>query len=501
MFNFVIVIITIVSDQECVRLDFVKFLPYELLENIFSKLAPRDLAAAALVSTHWRAAVNSNIIWHRICNRRGWSENLDPAKSLFAKAHKQFRLRIDPKPTLTVLCPNQILFNKHSYILKHWSSGTYVCHRLPNNFDPQLSIHFQLYEPFVCNGKLLVTALNLIDGQETSLAVWDVIGVPFYLYKLSLPSSVRPLDALTFEYDTVVAAQDWVVIVFRVEGQNMTKAFEKNELHQLAPVNRQRMTPYLKVTMDFIVCVPNCAHSSSLTIYFWNRVSGDLTHQLNLDSMYYEITSAVWFGESCYLAVTHKKMNKHKVIEFGTRTAAWEFFEQHVQESIEEIAVCNQYVLVASRTRADANRSDYDWVIRSDRNIRQVTLWDRSSSAFVKKFTCQGRSYQFLNDHHIMYFNGAVLTIVNAEDTSIKNEILANGMISSISICPHTNLLLIRTSTSIEVWNSKLGMRLYIIPADTGVGSQLWCTNRFIITCCRFAEQRLRNGIMLIGFW
>ncbi|CAL8397992.1 unnamed protein product [Boreogadus saida] len=55
-----------------VRVDFTAVLPRFLGLYVLSFLSPRDLAAAAQVSWHWRSLAEQDCLWSGRCLRRGW---------------------------------------------------------------------------------------------------------------------------------------------------------------------------------------------------------------------------------------------------------------------------------------------------------------------------------------------------------------------------------------------------------------------------------------------
>lgn len=490
------------SDGINIRIDFVQVLPMELVEEILQYLSPKDLAAASAVNSAWREAVNSNKIWGQLCDQKGWKENFDPNFSHFYKAHKQFRKWAHSYDSFSPICEKRLLYNKHSCLLNNWRHGKFIVHKIQSSYKSLL-----LYEPVTCDGRYLVVAEMTKFSNNRTLAVWSLDGVPFQICNLTLPSSVKPVDSVAFDHGTIVFVQDWSIIVYKLVCFKFEFAYSLEDLKLLAPTSRlphsmKQIVPFLKVTQDSIICIPSQSHSTVdfLPIFFWDRESGELKNKLNFESMYYQITSALWLGESCYLAVTNKKSKSYHIVEFGTKTASWEYFSQTVTNPIEQITGNDQYVLAV--TKVSNCRAREFFSTRSETNSKELWLFDRATGSCLKKFKANGKSFQFV-DNYLMFFESALLTVLNPLDPNIRSEFEVSGTISSIKACQQPNVLVvIKTGCYIEVWDWGLGSRLYTVTAETGYGTDVWCDDKRIITY-QSIDSRIEydNGIMVLGFW
>lgn len=494
----------LISDDENIQIDFVQILPMELIEEIFQYLTPKDLAAVTAVSSSWREAVNSNKLWGRLCDLNGWKDDFDPNFSHFCKSHQQFRKWEHSYDTFSAICQKRLLFNKHSCLLKNWRCGKFVVHKIVTNWCSELREHQSLYmfEPVTCDGHYIVIAEY--SKSSTAVAVWSLNGVPFRLCDLYLPNPVKPVDALTFDHNTIVFIQDWIIVVYKLFQYKFELAYLIEDLKPLAPVGRlsnsmKQLTPFLKVTQDTIVCVPSHSHSTVdfIPIFFWDRETGEVKHKLDFDSMYYQITSAIWLGESCYLAMSNKKIKSYQVVEFGVKTGTWEYFSQRVTGAIELITGNDKYILAVTKV-SPSREDDFFFLSRSEN--KELCLWDRATGSSLKKFKVSGRGFQFVDDY-LMFFESSLLTVMNPRDPNIiRSEFEVTGTISSIKACQHPSVLVvIKTGCNIEVWDWGVGSRLYTVTAETGYGSKIWCDNQRIITY--HSERDQGYGILALGFW
>jgi len=483
------------------RVDFVQVLPVEVIEEIFMYLSPKDLASCTSVSSAWREAVNSNKVWGKLCEKNGWKDDFDPHFSHFFRAHKQFRRWGHSLDSNSPICQKRLLYNKHACLQSNWRYGKYVVHKISNPLQSCL----QLFEPVSCDGRYLVMMEKGTKFSTTmTLGVWSLDGTPSQLCTLPLPSKVHAIESVAFDHGTIAVAQNWIVIVFRLENKTFKLAYEKRDLAHLEPTTRlpkdmKRMSPHLKITQEYVICVPNNSHSTVdfIPILFWDRVSGELKHSLSFDSMYHQISNAVWFKDSCYLSLNNKKKKSYQVVEFGVKTAAWEAFSQSVTSEVEQVVVGEQFVLAVTKT---ANNTFRDYFSRHEPPSRELWLWDRATGSALKTFDVQGKGFQFVDDY-LMYFDSSKVTVMNPKAPDMCSEFEVSGTITSIRAAHHPSIIvIIKTSCYIEVWDWGLGSRLYTITAETGYGSQLWCDDKRIITY-HSSESAAGGGVLVLGFW
>uniref|UniRef100_A0A1B6EUN8 F-box domain-containing protein n=1 Tax=Cuerna arida TaxID=1464854 RepID=A0A1B6EUN8_9HEMI len=485
------------------KLDFVQILPVELIEEIFIYLNPKDLAACTAVSSSWREAVNSNKIWNFICEKRGWKDNFDLNTTHFYKSHRQFRKWSHSYDSFTPICQKRLLFNQHSCLQDNWRCGKYIKHKISGGANSW----FDVLEPITCDGKYLVLLEKKVN-KSSNLGVWSLEGVPFKLCDLTLPDKVNDVETIAFDFDTIVIIQDWVIRVFHFNLYKNTfeEAFVKYELSDLIPTKKQllkdakKCSPYLKVTQEYIIFVPSFSHSTEeyVPIFFWDRKTGDLKHTLQFDSMYQKITSAIWFGDSCYLGLSNKKKKAHQIVEFSVKTAAWEAFSQSVIMEIEQIAVSNQYILAVTKKLPSPGGGRRYFSTRGEER-KEIWLWDRATGSALKSFDAQGKGFQFVGDC-LMFYDSAGVTVMNPKTPDIRSEFEINGTVVAIRGCCHSNLMLImKSSCHMEIWDWSLGCRLYTINGETGLSSHLWCDSKRIIT--HLSPDTSSGGVIILGFW
>ncbi|XP_054270461.1 uncharacterized protein LOC128991527 isoform X2 [Macrosteles quadrilineatus] len=464
------------TDKDESKVDFVHVLPMEVIEEIFLYLSPRDLAACTSVSTAWRDAVNSNKVWGRLCDKNNWKDEFEPHFSHFSLAQNKFRRWVHSLDSFTPMCHKRMLYNKHSCLQRHWRHGKYRVEKISNGPVTYL----QLFEPVTCDGRYLVVQdKGSKFSTAVTLQVWSLNGEPSKVCDLDLPRKVDAVESVAFDFGTIVVAQAWIIIVYRLKDKTFEKVFEKTDLADLEPKSRlpkdiKRMAPHLKVTQDYIICVPNFSHSTVdfIPIFFWDRITGELKHTLPFDSMYYQIANAVWFQDSCYLSLSNKKKKSYQVVQFGLKSAAWEAFSHSVDFEVEEVVVGDSYVLAVTKTSNAAFREVFS---RHETPSKELWLWDRQTGDVFKTLEAQGRGFQFVNDY-LMYYDSSKVTVLNPKAPDMCSEFEVSGTISSIQAAKHPSIIaIIKTSCYIEVWDWGLGTRLYTITAETGYGSQLWC--------------------------
>lgn len=483
--------------------DFVQRFPREVSEEIFQYLSSKDLASCSAVSTAWREAINSNKVWGYLCDTKGFKDDFDPSFSHFCRAHKQFRKWAHSYDSFTPMCQKRLLYNKHSCLQKNWRCGKYVTHKVPNEVCQSF---FQLFEPVSCDGRYLVMLEKPSKNSTTStLGVWSLDGVPFKLCELSLAQKVDPVEAVAFDNGTIVVAQAWIIIVYHLKNSEFVNAYEIHDLRELEPKTNlpkemKRMTPHLKVTQDFIICVPSHSHSTVdfVPIFFWDRATGQVKHKLFFESMYHIISNAEWFDDSCYLSVINKKKKSYHILEFSSSKATWEHFNETISMEIEQLAASKNYILAVTKSTNPSIRAYFS--PRSEHLSRELWLWDRTTGSALRSLQAHGKSFQFIDDF-LMFFDSSKVTVMNPKSPDITSEFEVSGTISSIKASCHPSIMvIIKTGCYIEVWDWGLGCRLYTVASEISYGSQLWCDDKRIITY-HSADNAVAGGILVLGFW
>lgn len=488
-----------ISGDDSKPLDFVEVLPSEVTDEIFLYLEPKDLGSCTSVSTSWREAVNSNKIWAHFCNLNGWKDDFDPNFSHFYRAHRQFRKWTHSYDSFSPICQKRLLFNKHACLKSNWRYGKYVAHKIRINNQ-----ELQLFEPVTCDGRYLVMLEKSHRSKDVKLVVWSLNGVPSKLCNLPLPHKVNAIDSVAFDHGTIAVAQSWLIVVYKLENDTFKKAFEKEDLLHLEPKanlpkEMKRITPHLKITEEFIICVPSHSHSTVdfIPIFFWDSESGELKHTLRFESMYNAISNAEWFGDSCYLSVANKKKKKYQIVEFNVKSAEWESFTQDVTVEIEKLAVSDQYILAITKATSPAPRP---MLASRDPNCKELWFWDRATGSALKTIITQGKGFQFVDDF-LMYFDSSRVTVMDPKSPGMCSEFEVTGTISSIRPSKQSSIMvIIKTGCYIEVWDWGLGTRLYTVTVETGYGSQLWCDDKRIISY-NVSDSLQGGGMLILGFW
>lgn len=58
--------------RSLLAIDFITFLPREIIERIFYHLSPKELSRASCCSRRWREHTNNFKLWQRLCKKRQW---------------------------------------------------------------------------------------------------------------------------------------------------------------------------------------------------------------------------------------------------------------------------------------------------------------------------------------------------------------------------------------------------------------------------------------------
>lgn len=60
------------ESRRLLAIDFVGFLPKELIEKVFSYLDATELSRSAACSRQWRYHTNNSKLWKALCKRKNW---------------------------------------------------------------------------------------------------------------------------------------------------------------------------------------------------------------------------------------------------------------------------------------------------------------------------------------------------------------------------------------------------------------------------------------------
>jgi len=161
--------------------DFVKILPSELTEKIFSYLDPISLCRASCVSNKWRTAANTDSLWFHICEQKQWislSENKTLEKkpevlirptSAVAKTlnslHKQYDFSLENSKVLPLAraCKWKDHYVRVSHIERNWKHGLYIV-------KPVLRGHTQPVTCMDCNGMTIVSG-----SSDATVRLWNAL--------------------------------------------------------------------------------------------------------------------------------------------------------------------------------------------------------------------------------------------------------------------------------------------------------------------------------------
>ncbi|EDV29775.1 uncharacterized protein TRIADDRAFT_52513 [Trichoplax adhaerens] len=149
--------------------NFVAYLPSELVDKIFFLLEAKDLCNIAMCNRLWREKANNNAIWKKLCTDKNWIKYGDD----------QSLLNINNETTInTTPAQHQILLNSlkstlktcrwkeiyiRAYLLnRNWNTGRYTSiHTLRGHKQRVISLS--------CDGKWIVSG-----SEDNAARIWDL---------------------------------------------------------------------------------------------------------------------------------------------------------------------------------------------------------------------------------------------------------------------------------------------------------------------------------------
>lgn len=155
--------------------------------------------------------------------------------------------------------------------------------------------------------------------------------------------------------------------------------------------------------------------------------------------MYYQISNAIWFKDSCYLSLNNKMEKSYQVVEFRVKSAVWEAFSQSVTMEVEQVVVGEQCVLAVTKSTNVVFRQFFS---RHDSPKKELWLWDRATGSALKTFEAHGEGFQFVDDY-LMYFDSSKVIVMNPKTPDLCSEFEVSGTISSIRAARQPSIIVI----------------------------------------------------------
>ncbi|KAJ8045001.1 F-box/WD repeat-containing protein 7 [Holothuria leucospilota] len=214
--------------QPLIAVDFSHYLPQELISKIFGYLSAEDLSNVACCSKQWRDIANCDVLWHRLCENKGWlhygtdhdlsSERpFSPSESSSVISSPTFveENLIHFPSVLSQTCRWKETYIRASHLDKNWETGCY-------KVAPRLRGHKGKVTCLDSDGQVIVSG-----SMDSTVRVWDIFtGTCLHILE-GHTDSVTCLQLLGSEIITGCA--DSVIRVYNVSSARCLKKLTGHE--------------------------------------------------------------------------------------------------------------------------------------------------------------------------------------------------------------------------------------------------------------------------------
>nr|CAB3245449.1 F-box/WD repeat-containing protein 7-like [Phallusia mammillata] len=161
--------------RQLLAVDFVPFLPRELVDRIFSYLTPKELSRAACCSMQWRERTNTESLWKSLCRKRQWlhfGEDATHSQELFAPTPASHAPHTNlTSPTfhpmkcickeLPPICKWKDIYIRATHLHHNWATGRYIV-------LPPVKSHKGRINCMDCVGNILAS------GDDKNAVLYDI---------------------------------------------------------------------------------------------------------------------------------------------------------------------------------------------------------------------------------------------------------------------------------------------------------------------------------------
>lgn len=163
------------ESRRLLAIDFVAFLPKELIEKVFSYLDATELSRAAGCSRQWRDHTNNSKLWKALCRRRNClrfgeekgcrdlylqSSSAAPPQSPLTTPTFHFVPHLCE--TIPPLCRWKDVYIRASHLNRNWETGRYTVY-------PPLRGHKERITCLHCSGRYLASG-----SDDRQAIIWDL---------------------------------------------------------------------------------------------------------------------------------------------------------------------------------------------------------------------------------------------------------------------------------------------------------------------------------------
>lgn len=412
---------------------------------IFDLLNPKDLASSSLVCKSWRDAINSNIIWRKHCKQRGWTSTLKDWSCFQKSSHLWSGVsytNYDDDSKLSPLCIQRVYFNKYAHLIKNWKERKFSTYRIAK---PNRLINFPTSgKPLVlpCDGKYVV----MFEKVTKQLLVWSLEGKP---HKVDCDSCQQiDISEIRVGFDTIAIVQEPYISVYINKGIRFELAYIKSDFAQL----KNNQDPNGRTVTRKIILEMNsnylfaCSYCKNSPAYVWDRFSGNNVVTVTFDLNYPILSAVNMCGSSVYFG-RQSDENSHKVIEFNLKQKCWANFNVNCLQKVKQLVISDDYICTVTS----------EYIRREFAN--EVFIWNRTTGAIIKSVKGSGRSYQFVNNYLVYYYNSRVI-VHSLEGNDVFREIYLTECITNIKLV-FNHLVVLTTADKVEVWDWMLRRKLY----------------------------------------